>query len=124
MQIRAQLNEAPSVLQQAADLLQRDQANEAMAQVSDMIGLWLATQQAVQRSAALTGVNLDQVSVGDQTVGLLAQELVGQLHTLKLVLEDRDPVALADILAYEWPGQIQKWGQLVDTLSEQIEQIT
>jgi len=124
VQVRAQLNEAPGVLQQAADLLQRDQANEAMAQVSDMIGLWLATQQAVQRSAALMGVDLDQVSVGDQTVGLLARELVGHLHTLKQVLEDRDTVALADMLAYEWPGQMQKWGQLVNTLSGQIEQIT
>jgi len=121
-QVRQRLTEANQHQHEASRLLQQDQPAEAMQHVSQAIEVWLQTQQAVQHSAALLQLDLNAMKVDGQAVSAIIQALADQLNQLKASLNDGDTVGLADALAYEWPGTIQQWDRLIETLIEQIEQ--
>jgi hypothetical protein len=121
-QVRQRLTEAEQIQKQAAELLQQDQPSEALQQVSAAVEVWLQTQQAVQHSAELLQLDLNEMTVDGAAVSAIVQQLADQLHQLKDTLNDGDTVGLADALAYEWPETVQQWDRLVQTLIERIEQ--
>ena len=120
-QIRIVLSEASGTLQEAADLLQRDEVASAMAMVAESISTWMQTQQAVQRSAALVGVDLEQMTVDGAPVRVITDGILTQLRELKQLLQDNDTVGLADSLAYEWPQRLESWDRLVEALIDEIQ---
>jgi hypothetical protein len=120
-QVRGRLSEAEQAQQQAAEQLQQDQPSEALQQVSQAIEVWLQTQQAVQHSAALLGLDLDSLTVDQQPASTVIQSLADQLHQLKDALNNGDTVSLADALAYEWPETVQQWDTLVQGMIQRIE---
>jgi len=120
-QVRQQLGEADQAQQRAAELLQQDQASEALHLVSQALDTWLQTQQAVQHSATLLGLDLDALEVDGQQASTIIQGLADQLHQLKDTINNGDTARLADALAYEWPTTVQLWDRLITTLIERIE---
>lgn len=119
--VRDRLNEAKSIQDEAAELLQQDQAAEALEKVSLLIEIWLQTQQAVIQSATLMQVELSSLTADDQTMGAVAQDLVQKLVDLKQAIVSKDTVGLADTLSYEWPETVDRWDALVSNLIARIE---
>jgi hypothetical protein len=120
-QVKQRLGELAEIHQQAADLLQQDQASEGFQQVAQGVEIWLQTQQAVQHSAELLRLDLANMTVDQQPATEVTAHLADQLRGLKDMLENGDTVALADALAYEWPETVQQWDRLVQTMIDTIE---
>lgn len=118
----SRLDDAGHAQSQAADLLQQDQTEAAMDQVGEAIQAWLQVQQAVQQSAGLIGINLDEKTIDGEPITQLIQNLVDQLKQLREVITASDLVGLADALAYEWPETIGQWHRLVEELIGWIQQ--
>jgi hypothetical protein len=121
-QVKARLGEAAQMHERAAELLQQDQPSEGLQKVAEAIEVWLQTQQAVQHSGELLGLDLGQMSIDGRAMSDVTSDLAQQLRSLKDMLESGDTVALADALAYEWPETVQQWDRLVQTMIDAIEQ--
>lgn len=119
-QVRQRLEDARRLQEEAAASLQQDNSAEALHHISSLIEIWMQTQQAVLYSVAILDIDLDRFRIDGQPMAELAEQLIGQLKTLKQLIGDGDMVALADVLAYEWPGTVDQWDQLVGNLAEQI----
>lgn len=115
-QVRARLGEAKRLQDDAADLLQRDDAPAALKKVGEAIEVWLQTQQAVLHSAAITGLDLDAITVDGEPLSGFTGQLLGRLKELKALIEAGDTVGLADTLAYEWPEEVARWESLIAAL--------
>jgi len=120
-QIREHLDEASRVQAKVADLLQRDQGAEAMLTIGDALTVWQQMTQGIAQCAAMTKVSLDDLSVEGQTVGELITQLKMRINELYEYLTNRDTVALADALAYEWPDVTKRWQCVVDELIQAID---
>ena len=123
-QMRGQINEIQRIQQEAADLLQQDQASEALALIGELTQCWLWVQQGVSQSSSLIGLRLDELKVGEESVEKYAVTLLKQLAELKELIINQDMVAMADALAYEWPEVAGKWDQLIVGLISEIQQQT
>lgn len=120
-QVREQLPHATALHEQAADQLQADNPSEALQHIGQSIEVWMMVQEAVLGSAGVVGLGLDEVKVDGEPMSGFTDELIQQLHTLKELITNKDTVALADTLAYEWPATVQRWDQLIEQLIEEIE---
>ena len=119
--VRDRLSEAKAIQDEAAELLQQDQAAQALEKVSSLIEIWLQTQQAVVQSATLMQIELSSLTADDQTMDAVAQDLVQKLMDLKQSIVSKDTVGLADTLSYEWPETVDRWDALVSNLIARIE---
>jgi hypothetical protein len=119
-QVRDRLRQAGEQQAEAADLLQQDQPVAAYHKVGESIEGWLQVQQAVLHSAVLLGINLDNLVIDGQPAHVLTTKAVEQIGQVKDHLQNNDPVALADALAYEWPELTEQWDRLIKTLIEAI----
>ncbi len=120
-QVREQLPQATSLHEQAAECLQRDNPEEALKLLAEVIGVWMQTQEAVLGSAGVVGLGLDEVKVDGEPMSDYTDELIKQLHGLKDLIVAGDTVALADTLAYEWPPIVDRWDVLIGELIQTIE---
>lgn len=122
-QVREQLHAASKMQQEAADLLQEDEASQALELVRGSIDGWLQAQQAVTQTAALLNIDLSlvQVESEDDTVVMRMQELIQRLVELKDLVQANDFVSLADALAYEWPQVTEQWDGAIGAIIREIE---
>ncbi len=120
-QVRDQLADARSLQDEAADLLQRDDAVSALKTLGRVVEVWLQTQQAVLHGATLVGIDLDTVSVDGEPMAALTDGLLEQLQTLKELIVANDTVALADVMAYEWPSMLDSWDALLAELIQRCQ---
>ena len=121
-QVQGRLEEARQIHEAAAAQLQADEAEQAMAELGRAIEIWIQTQQSVLHASMLLGLDLQSLRVGEKPFEELTSELLGRLQSLKAHLTSRDTVALADELAYEWPGTIDQWHELIGLLLTRVEQ--
>ncbi|MEM9418683.1 MAG: hypothetical protein AAGA25_06440 [Planctomycetota bacterium] len=119
-QVRTRLTDAEDDQKEAADLLQRDQKQNALQKVGSSIEAWLQVQQAVLQSTVLLGINLDDLSVDGEPAHALTTQAVERLNDVKEFIQADDTVALADSLEYEWPETTAKWHTLIDELIKAI----
>lgn len=122
-QVREQLPFAGTLHEQAAEQLQADNPSEALQHISEAIELWIMTQEAVLGAAGVVGLGLDDVKVDGEPMSGFTDELIEKLHGLKDLIVNKDTVALADALAYEWPAIVQRWDELIETLIAEIEKL-
>ncbi|WP_432800148.1 hypothetical protein [Poriferisphaera sp. WC338] len=120
-QVRGQLAEIKQWQEQAAENLQQDQPAPALERIGECISGWLAIQEAVGKISGLVNMNLDDVKTGNGTAIEHIAGLAEQLKTLKQLLEDRDVITLADVMAYEWPGVADDWDGLAKAMVDRIE---
>lgn len=116
------LNEADASRDQAADLLQRNQTQAAMAQLSACLGVWQQAQQCVTQSAQLVGIDLDEIRVEGQELQAVVSDFATQLREIRRALEDRDYVALSDVLTYELGETGRRWRSAIMSLSSAVAQ--
>ncbi|QDU33805.1 hypothetical protein KS4_18630 [Poriferisphaera corsica] len=120
-EVRGQISEVQQRQQEAADLLQQDDAPAALAVIAEIVDGWLWVQQGVSQSTSLVGLRLDEVKVEGEPVEKYAAELLKQLAGLKELIINQDLITMADALAYEWPEVCEKWDKLVLGLIEAIQ---
>ena len=120
-QISAALEEVKLKQERAGELLQQDEAGEAMQSLGEVVAVWLQAQQAISQSATLAGVELESISVEGKPFSELANELVQRLEELKSMIEANDTVSLGDALQYEWPEVADRWRAIVDELRGRVE---
>ncbi len=119
-QVRGALAEVRQLQADAADDLQADDPQAAFEKLGGAIEAWLQTHSAIVSCSALMGVDVQALDVQGTAGHAMTERLVASLTELKGLLEDRDPVGLADALAYEWPEVVDQWDQLVVVLADEI----
>ncbi len=115
------LEAGEATMQQTADHLQRDDYGEAMKLMTALFETWQSAPVGVYQSAELVGIAPDSLRVGDKSLTDLANELVIQLRTVRDLLENRDTLGLADVLAYEMPDTAKAWKAVIEELLDRIE---
>ncbi len=119
--VRDRLAAAREIQAAAADLLQQDKAAEALAQVGEANDAWIQAYRAVLLAADAGGIDLNTLRVGGDPASSCVIDLVRSLTGLKETLTHHDTVALADALAYEWPGTTDRWDALVAAMVDELE---
>jgi septation ring formation regulator EzrA len=120
-QIREALLQVKDAQQEAANLLQSDQAAEAMEHVRDLLQVWQQAQQSVLHSAQLLGLSLDEIRVGERDLPQIVDQLSTALGDIRQQLSARDWIGLADTLAYPLDEAADAWCAMIDVLCEQID---
>ena len=120
----AQLDQASDQQVRAAEQLNQDRVGEAMGDLGKAMETWQQVQQAVTQSISLIGINLEVLEIEGQTGTAIVNDLVGQLTSVRDILESRDTVSLADVLAYEWPQLVDRWKHMLTGIIELIDDAT
>ena len=79
-QARAKLQRARQEQIAAAKLLQQDDRTEAMQKVSQVIEIWLQSQQVLLQTTRLLRLRLDDLHIDDRTVSERTQRLLEQIQ--------------------------------------------
>jgi tRNA nucleotidyltransferase/poly(A) polymerase len=108
--------EAERLRVETAELLQRNEPPAALEKLRGCLTLWQHAQDAVGKVAQLLRVDLGSVQAGDGTIQSLLERFAEQLRQVKAALEQRDFVALSDVLLYEMAENGQRWEQALEAL--------
>ena len=117
---RTQLAALSDLQQEAAELLQSDQAGEALAKLGGAIQGWINIAQAVTQTSQLNGIDLDALQVAGEPASAVVVSLAEQLRSVKGLIETQDTTALADAVGYEWPQVVTRWDALLETLAAKL----
>lgn len=121
-EVEDQLRETDRLRIDAADLLQRGQANRAMEKLSGCFGTWQVAQDSVLKIAQLLRIDLEALRVWGRPLTDLLQEFTAQLRQIKTALEHRDFVTLSDILTYEATESNNQWREALAAMRGTITQ--
>jgi len=117
---RIELQTMAGQLEDAAQMLQQDRADEAFPKLQDMLQTWQRVQQVVRESSRMLGFDLDAFEFEGRPVTELFDGLVEQLKDLRDQVQSGDALALADTLAYEWPETVARWQQMLSAYAEAL----
>ncbi len=120
-QLRSLLEQSGQALQEAGEAFQSDEAGRGMQALSRAMDLWHQLPQAVIQAAALTRLDVNAALPAGKTMTVFASDLAASLRGLRDGLTNRDTVALADALRYEWPRTVQAWDQLLANLQKKLQ---
>ncbi len=120
-EVDAQLDQADRLKDEAVDLLHRNACAPAMERLSGCFSTWQNAQESVLKTAQLLKIDLEQLYVHDRSLTELLTDFRDQLQQIKSALEDRDFVALADILAYETTQTTTQWQMALDVIREIVD---
>lgn len=120
LQARDLLEEIDANQQQAAELIQSDQVPAAMAKIMEAIELWQLVQEATLKGSQFGSIDLDQVSVDDESCRAIVAALGEHLKRMVEQLRTRDSIALADTLMYEMPEVVGRWRSLLQQLAAEV----
>jgi len=108
-EVEAQLDEADQLRAQASDLILAGQQQQAMQKLSGCFATWQTAPESVLKTAQILRVDLEQIRVEGKPLVDGVQLFAEQLRHIKEALENRDFVALNDILTYEAPETTAHW---------------
>jgi len=108
-EVEAQLDEADRLRAQASDLILAGQQQQAMQKLSGCFATWQTAPESVLKTAQILRVDLEQIRVEGKPLVDGVQLFAEQLRHIKEALENRDFVALNDILTYEAPETTAHW---------------
>ena len=112
-EVDAQLADADRLKSEAVDLLQRGTPAPAMERLSGCFTAWNAARESLEKTTQLLRIDVETVTVGGRTLADLLTGFADQLKQVKLALEDRDFVSLADVLQYEMTQTTESWRQAI-----------
>jgi hypothetical protein len=102
--------------EQAVALLQQSQPSRAMEKLAGCLHAWQSAQQSVQQTAELLGIDLERVAVDGASLRSVLTSFATQLREIRSALENRDYVALCDVLSYETAETTRLWLAALDEL--------
>ena len=115
-EVEAQLDEADQLRAQASDLILANQQQQAMQKLSGCFATWQTAPESVLKTAQILRVDLEQVRVAGKPLADGVRLFAEQLRHIKEALENRDFVALNDILTYEAPETTAHWRAAIEAL--------
>jgi len=107
------LAEAADLQQTAADMLDTARQQDAMNALNDAITIWINVRGAAQMCAAALQLDLDSLTIEDETVDTVIRNLGARLTDIRAAVTQDDPVALADTLRFDMPAITQQWRDLL-----------
>jgi len=122
-EVATQLSEAERLKADAADLLQKAQANKAMEQLGGCIRIWQHAQESIEKTAELLRIDLESVAVGERRLREVLDIFAAQLKQVRAALQQRDFVALSDALLYEMETTTQDWAASIEAMRRLIRSI-
>jgi hypothetical protein len=120
-EVEWQLDEANRLRTEAIDLLQSNQAPKAMERLNRCFTTWQHAEQSVLKTAQLLRIDLDRITVRDRSFRGVLQEFADQLKSIRTALENRDFVALSDVLAYECGEMSEQWIEAIGAMRSVVE---
>jgi len=112
-EVDAQLQDGDNLKEEAVELLQRGNAAGAMERLSGCFTIWNAARESIQKTTQLLRIDLERMVVAGRPLSELLLDFTDQLKQIKVALEDRDFVSLADILQYEMTQTTLHWREAV-----------
>jgi hypothetical protein len=117
------LRDADRLQQSAAELLQADQAPQAMQKLAEALDIWANVRAAVLMGAEMSGIDLfaeTDDTRGDGGNQAVVTALGDRLRSLRQSLQNNDTVALADTLLYDLPDVIGAWRAMLCDLQNRV----
>lgn len=108
-EVELQLAEADRLKAEAVDLLHRNAAVRAMEKLSGCFSTWQNAQESLLKTGQLLRIDLCGITVGGRPLADVLNDFAVQLREVKLAMENRDFVTLADVLTYEMTQTSQHW---------------
>jgi hypothetical protein len=118
--IASQLGDAERLKAEAADLLGKNQTAKAMQQLGGCVRIWQHADETVNKTAELLRVNLKAVDVHGRAMEAVLGDFAEQLRQIKGALEQRDFVALSDVLLYETTQTTENWQACIEAMRELV----
>lgn len=115
-EVEVNLGEADALREAAAELLQRNQCAAAMEKLSFCFTAWQHAQESVLKTAQLLKLNLAEIRVSAQSLTEMLLGFTQQLRAVRDSLENRDFVALGDVLLYEMTESAKKWAEAIGAM--------
>ena len=115
-EVEQQLREADRLKAEAVDLLQRNAAVRAMERLSGCFSTWQHAQESLLKTGQLLRIDFAQIAVDGRGLDAVVTEFAGHLREVKLAMENRDFVTLADVLTYEMTETSQHWHTAIGAL--------
>jgi hypothetical protein len=119
--VASQLDEADRLKTEAAELLQRNQNAPAMEKLSGCFTTWQHAQESVLKTAQLLRIDLSLVRANGTTMQELFEGFSRQLKEIRVALENRDFVALSDLLLYETTQTSAQWRSALSAMKSSIQ---
>lgn len=114
------LEELKAVQSRVAEQLQSDQAGDALNDMQIVLHTWQNAQLAVNHASELMEVKLEELETASGSAVSIINDLADKLNAMHEYLEDKNFVALADLLGYELNDTAQQWIDMIDSLCETI----
>lgn len=115
-QISQHLSDTDEIRRGIVNLLREGALAKAMERLAGCFSVWQQTQDTILKTAQLLQLDLNHVRWEQGSLGELLEEFKAQLGQLRIALQDRDYVTLADVLAYEMSQTAQKWQFAIESL--------
>jgi hypothetical protein len=120
-EVEFQLDEADQLRAEAVDLLLSNQTIKALEKLQRCFTTWQHAEESVLKTAQLLRVDLDRLKVGDHSFRAVLGEFAEQLKAIRNALENRDFVALSDVLSYECGAMSEQWIDAIGAMRSAIE---
>ena len=119
-EVEQQLDEADRLKGEAVDLLQRNAAVRAMERLSGCFSTWQHAQESLLKTGQLLRIDFARIAVDGRRLDDVVNEFAGHLREVKLAMENRDFVTLADVLTYEMTRTTDHWRQAIGAMRGEI----
>ena len=120
-EVEWQLEEADRLRSEACELLQSNQAPKALEKLRRCFSTWQHAEESVLKTAQLLRVDLERVKVNERSFKDVLDDFAQQLRTIRSALENRDFVALSDVLTYECGEMSGQWTAAIQSLRAVVE---
>ncbi len=114
----ALLDEASQRHQEAADELMAGNREEAIDPLRGALESWAVVRDVIEKSSSLLAIDPRSIECDSGTGGSIIDGLTEKLTEIKRALGEQDDSALADVLAYDMPDQVERWRGLLGTLEK------
>lgn len=115
-EVEEHLGEADRLSAAAVSLLRSNQTAKALEKLRGCFSLWQHAQESVQKTAQLLRIDLSRITAGGRPFTDVLGQFTQQLRLIKLSLEHRDFVSLADTLVYEVGETSGHWRGAIKTM--------
>jgi len=102
------------------EFLQQAQVQEAMNLMNDLFFKLQSAFQGMEGIYKLLGIDPESVELASGNAQKFNADLIKKLQDVKLALENRDYVGLADLFQYELIPIVQQWQELINHLLETV----
>lgn len=100
-----------------AEFIQSGRTEDALSPLSHAVETWQAVRDALERGSALL---LGSASLDASLLGNLLEALAVRLEEIRSALAREDWSALADVLAYDMPEQVERWKSALGELADRL----